>query len=152
MMTFLSNPTVLAHLGRRLMEVCSVLFQPEEFPKERLASCILRAPRAVRWYFVAWTCCWSALPLGCMYRLHHLLPLFLEDGWASSHAFRGAPVHRERETSSPMSRTLYVCHLHLTMAVPAWGKEKREWLGVLITWNLSSVFPWRPCGQTASSV
>lgn len=79
-MTFLSNPTVLARLGRRLIEVCSVLFQPEGWPKERLASCIRRAPRAARWCFVVWTCCWTALPLGCTYGLHHLLALLLEGG------------------------------------------------------------------------
>lgn len=152
MMTFLSNPTVLAHLGRRLIEVCSVLFQPEGWPKERLASCIRRAPRAARWCFVAWTCCWTALPLGCTYRLHLLLALLLEEGWASVRTFAGTPVCREREASGPVSRTLHVCHPHPTMTVPALGKGKRQGLGILITWNISSVFLWRPCSQTASSV
>lgn len=83
-MTFLSNPIALAHLDWRLTEVCSVLFQPEELQKERPASCIPRAPRAVRWFYAAWTCSWSALPLGCMY---HLLALIMKDGWASIHTF-----------------------------------------------------------------
>lgn len=125
-MTLLSNPTVWAHLGRRLREVCPVLFQPEELPKGRLASCIPRVPRAVRWYFVAWTCCWSALPLGCTYSLHRLLALLLEDGWASVYTFGGGtPMHREREASSPVSGTLYVCHPRPTVAVSTLGKEKR---------------------------
>lgn len=98
MMTFLSNPIVLAHLGRRLTEVSSILFQPEELQKGRLASCIPRAPQAVRWYYEAWTCCWSALLLECTYSLHHLLALFLKDGRASIRTFGGRPVYRERES------------------------------------------------------
>lgn len=149
-MTFLSNPIVLTHLGRRLTEVCSVLFQPEELQKERLASCIPRAPQAVRWYYAAWTCCWSALLLECTYSLHHLLALFLKNGWASSHTFGGRPVYRERESNQAHEQK---GHCMSIIRIPLWLSllwEKRKSNGCRCI-KSQGILALSSCGQTAFS-
>lgn len=139
-MAFLSDPIILAHLDRRLTQVCFVLFQPEELQRGRPASCTRRAPRAVRWFSEAWTCCWSASLLGCTYSLHHLLALLLEGRVGTNPHIWRHTSNREREESSPVSRVLCVCHPHPTLTLCF--EKKRKGSGRASTDALSHVESW----------
>lgn len=106
----------------RLMPPCSVLLQPEELQREPPASCTPRAPRAVRWCCVAWTCSWSASPRGCTYRFTPTFGHHPSAGRAGSlHTLCSCHVWGCRKGSGRL-RPLLPPH-----SVHVWASEHRRW-------------------------